>query len=97
MFPVFLFFFFFFFLKKFDHKQYVEADKQQLRSRVSRHNFFHENQHLMSVFQNPVGNTTSKYFPGTSVEIVSFRSDFNARDVLNSKRRLVLSRGHNRN
>ena len=93
----FCFVFFLFFLKKIDHKQYVEADKQQLRSRVSRHNFFHENQHLIRVFQNPVGNTNSKYFPGTSVEIASFCSDFNARDVFNSKRRLVLSRGRNRN
>ena len=30
----------------FDPKQYVEADKQQLRLKVFRHNFFHKNQHL---------------------------------------------------
>ena len=30
----------------FDHKQYVETDKRQLRPKVSRHNFFHKNQHL---------------------------------------------------
>ena len=28
------------------HKQSVEAGKRQLRSKVSRHNFFHKNQHL---------------------------------------------------
>ena len=29
-----------------DHKQYVEADRRQLRSKVSSHHFFHKNQHL---------------------------------------------------
>ena len=30
----------------FDHEQYVKADKQQIRSKVPCHNFFHKNQHL---------------------------------------------------
>ena len=30
----------------FDHKQYLEADKRQLRSKVSRQNFSHKNKHV---------------------------------------------------
>ena len=33
-------------LISFDHKHYVETEKRQLRPKVSRHNFFHKNQHL---------------------------------------------------
>ena len=42
-------------------------------------------------FQKPVGNTASNSFSETSVEIVSFCSDFNARDILNSERHLSAS------
>ena len=42
-------------------------------------------------FQKPVGNTASNSFWETSVEIVSFCSDFNARDILNSERHLSAS------
>ena len=33
-------------LLPFDHRQYVEADKRQLHSKLARHYFFHKNQHL---------------------------------------------------
>ena len=51
----------------------------------------------IKVFQNPAGNTASKYFPRTIVEFFSFCSDFKARDMLNFERRSVLLREWNRN
>ena len=75
-----------------DHKHCVENDRQQLRSKVSRHNFFHENQlRKYQAFQKPVGKTASESFPETSAEIASFCSDFDAWDLLNSERHLGAS------
>ena len=75
-----------------DHKQYVKKDRRQLRSKVSRHNFFHKNQlRKYQAFQKPVGKTASESFPETSAEIASFCSDFNAWDLLNSERHLGAS------
>ena len=44
---------------------------------------FHKNQHLKyHAFQKPVNKTASKSIPESSIEIASFCSDFNARDIL---------------
>ena len=40
------------------------------------------------LFQKAVGNTVSKSFPDTSVEIASSCSDFNAWDIVDSERHL---------
>ena len=69
-----------------DHKQYVKADKRELRSKVSRHNFSHKKQHLKyQTFPKANWQHGSNSLPETTVEIASFCSDFNARDILNSE------------
>ena len=75
----------------FDHQQYIEADKRQLRSKVPVIiSFIGTNTWNIRLFQKPVGNMASKSFPETSIEIASFCPDFNARDILNSERHLII-------
>ena len=55
---------------------------------------FHKNQHLKyHAFQKPVNKTASRSIPESSIEIASFCSDFNARDILH----FLLARERHRN
>ena len=53
--------------------------------------FIRTNTWNIRLFQKPVGNMTSTSFPETTVEIVSFGSNFTAQDILNSERHLSAS------
>ena len=53
-------------LLPFDHKQYVEADIRQLRSKISRRNFFHKNQHLKYQAFSKACWQHDRYIPSTN-------------------------------
>ena len=74
------------------HKQYVEADKGQLCSKISLYDFFYTNQHLkFQAFPKASRQHSELILSKTCVEIASFFSDFNAGGMLNSDRHLSAS------
>ena len=78
------------------HKQYVEADKGQLCSKISLYDFFYTNQHLnFQAFPKASRQHSELILSKTCVEIASSFSDFNAGGILNSDR-LLIARKRNR-
>ena len=80
----------------FDDKQYVDADKRQLCSKVPVIiSFIRTNTWNIRVFQMPVGNSANKSW--NQCIIASFCSHFNVHGMLKSERSLVLPRKRNQN